>query len=75
MKVYRVELMVINFDELDQEELTSVIENTKYPNRCISPDVMEVEAVDIGEWFDEHPLNYTDKREAEFRRLFPKRES
>ena len=59
MKIYKVELYVIDHDGLGDEEIASVLENTKYPNRCISPDVANVESKDIGEWWDGHPLNRT----------------
>jgi hypothetical protein len=36
MKVYKITLMVIDYDELDDvDEITSVIENARYANRCI----------------------------------------
>lgn len=70
MKVYKVELMIIDFDEVGQDEIKMVIENQKYPNRCISPDVMRIDERDIGKWDDENPLNYDDKKDAEFQRLF-----
>jgi hypothetical protein len=31
-KVYKVELLIIDHDGLGQDEITSVIENTRYPN-------------------------------------------
>ncbi len=70
MKVYRVELMVLDFDEIGSEGIKDEIENTKYGNRCISPEVMGCEERDIGEWSDDHPLNHLDKSDAEYRRLF-----
>ena len=71
MKAYKVEILIIDFDNMSQDDVESVIENTKYPNRCISPDVISIEEADIGEWHDDHPLNRGDKMKAEYARLFP----
>ena len=68
MNVHRVVLMVIDFDEIGAESVKDVIENARFPNRCISPKVMALETRDIGEWTDDHPLNYRDK--DEFNKLF-----
>ena len=70
MKVYKVETMVIDFDEIGEQEIKDVIENTSYPNHCISPEVKKIEWRDIGEWHDDHPLNMNNKANAEYRRLF-----
>ncbi|MES0340717.1 MAG: hypothetical protein ABUK08_00215 [Candidatus Humimicrobiaceae bacterium] len=70
MKVYKIELMVIDHDDIGEKDLKSVLENTRYPNHCISPDVMGIESRDIGEWRDDHPLNILDKRVDEYNHLF-----
>ena len=57
----KVTLCVVDHDDIGPVEIRRVIENQRYPNRCISPNVMEVESRDIGEWHDEHPLNYSEK--------------
>lgn len=71
MKVYKIEIMIIDFDNLGGEEIKDNIENTRYPNHCISPDVMDIKEVDIGEWDDNNPLNNVETHHAEFKRLFP----
>jgi len=70
MKAYKIELLVIDFDGIGEEEIKSVIENAKYPNRCISPDVKSIECADIGEWDDDHPLNSSLTSDEEYNRLF-----
>lgn len=70
MKVYKITLMVIDDDEVGGSAITSVIQNAHYPNRCISPSVVEIEERDIGEWSDDHPLNKHARWRAEFNRLF-----
>lgn len=70
MKLYKIEIMVLDLDEIGEQEIKDVIENTNYPNRCISPEVKKIEVRDIGEWHDEHLMNMTDKADAEYHRLF-----
>lgn len=71
MKVHRLVLMVIDFDDLGSDQVRDVLENARYPNRCIAPAVMEMQTADIGEWSDDHPLNSSKTYVAEFARLFP----
>ena len=52
MKAYKIELFIIDHDECGQDEIKSVIENARYPNRCISPHVAAISACEIGEWDD-----------------------
>ena len=70
MKVYKVTLLIVDHDALGSDDIATTLENARYPNRCISPDVMAIESRDIGEWRDDHPLNYRDKIKSEFERLF-----
>lgn len=69
MKVYRVVLEVQDDDNIGENGITTVLESTKFPNWCISPRVVSMDGVDIGEWRDDHPLNGRHWRE-EFARLF-----
>jgi hypothetical protein len=71
MQAHKVTLLIIDMDELGREEIKEVIENTHYPNRCIDPEVYNIETVEIGEWYDDHPLNQTATANIEWRRLFP----
>jgi hypothetical protein len=52
------------------EEIKDVIENTKYPNYCISPSAISIETRDCGDWDDDHPLNNRQTLNVEFDRLF-----
>jgi hypothetical protein len=69
MKAYKVTLLIVDHDELGEEQMTTSIENVRYPNRCLSPRVMAIESRDIGEWHDDHPLNLPGA-EKEYTRLF-----
>lgn len=68
-KVHRVVLLIVDHDDMGASGVAQVIENARYPNRCVSPDVMEIETVQV-EWSDDHPLNLRDTRMAEYERLF-----
>ena len=70
MKVYKIEMLVIDHGEIGSNEIKGVIENIKYPNWCISPEVKKIEERDIGNWSDYHPLNFDDTSDTEYRRLF-----
>lgn len=67
-KVRCVTLMIVDHDDLGTDDVITVIENTRYPNRCITPRVARIESIDV-EWSDEHPLNQPGWRN-EFFRLF-----
>jgi len=72
MKAYKVELLIIDFDQIGEEEIRYQIEDTKYSNHCISPQVKKIEERDIGEWYDDHPLNSSILADEEYNRLWEK---
>lgn len=69
MKVYKVELLIVDHDGIGMQEVCDVIENESYPNHCIAPRVMAIEARDVV-FTDDHPLNSGSTSRAEFQRLF-----
>ena len=71
MKAYEITLRIIDIDGVGPADIKTILENTKYPNRCISPEVSGYREADIGEWSDDHPLNKRDTAEDEWNRLFP----
>lgn len=70
MKAYKVELLIIDFDEIGEKSIKETIENERYPNYCISPSVMHIHGEDIGEWDDDHPLNKSNTRKNYYNMLF-----
>lgn len=70
MKAYKVELLIIDFDELGEEQLKNEILSANYANDCVSPVVMRMQEREIGEWDEAHPLNKRLTRAAEYERLF-----
>ena len=70
MKVQKIVLSVIDFDGIGIKGVTEAIENARYPNRCISPNVVSAEERDCGEWSDNHPLNNIKTHDDAFMKLF-----
>jgi hypothetical protein len=67
--VYRVTIMVVPDEGTDAAEVVHVIENARYPNRCMSPRVVSIETAEV-EWSDDHPLNLRDMWRDAFAKLF-----
>jgi hypothetical protein len=70
MKAYKIEILVIDFDNLGETGIKQELDNARFPNDCISLDVKSITVKDIGEWTDEHPLNKLATCDAEYHRLF-----
>lgn len=70
MKVYKLEVIVIDHDDVG-DEMKDILENQKYPNWCLSPHVIKMESIDIGEWDDDHPLNNKRLFSSYIRNIFP----
>lgn len=70
MKAYKIEILVIDFDELGESQIKTELENVNFPNDCVSLNIKSITEKDIGEWTDEHPLNKRATCDAEYQRLF-----
>ena len=70
MKAYKVELLIIDHDNIGFGGIKDELENANYGNDCICPKVKLMVEKDIGEWTDDHPLNHRLKCDEEYRRLF-----
>jgi hypothetical protein len=70
-KVHKVILLIVDHDDVGSviKHLVDVIEDVRYPNRCIHPRVMQVETREV-EWTDEHPLNDHAEKYRAFAELF-----
>jgi len=55
MKAYKVELLVLDLNNVGVCEET-LCEDLEY----LFPQVMSIESKEIGEWDDDHPLNFGD---------------
>jgi len=69
MKAMKVEILILDFDNLGEEGVREALENGRYPNRCISPDVKSIKSVEI-DWNDDHPLNKAGTSASAYRDLF-----
>lgn len=70
VNVYKLTVMVIDHDGIGLGDVISVLKNTRYPNHCISPEVMASETRQIDWGDDSHPLNFRDKQGQAFKELF-----
>jgi hypothetical protein len=69
VKVHKIVLCVVDHDDLGAAEVRVVLENTRYPNHCISPRVIAIDTRDV-EWSDDHPLNQQRGALSAFAQLF-----
>lgn len=74
MKAYRMVLLFVDHDGVGPEAARQLIEDARLPNHIIPGTVMSLDEVDVGEWRDDHPLNFRSKMDAEFERLFANKE-
>ncbi len=83
VRVFRLEVMVVDHDEIGEAGIREVFASTKFPNRCIRPHVVSAESREVV-WETEdaqlgqiktHPLNISDPRVwiPAFRELFDRR--
>lgn len=70
MKVYKITLMFIDFDDVGDIGAKQLIENARLPNHISPGHVMALEERDIGEWHDGHPLNFSATMADFFKELF-----
>lgn len=74
MKVYKLELMIIDPDVQTLEDAKGVIEGQRFANHA-HVDVITCREAEIGEWSDDNPLNYPTTIKEEMNRLFPQEEN
>jgi hypothetical protein len=71
VKVHLLQVLVIDHDELGADEVVRTIQNTRYPNHCISPSVVGKPRTTEVSWTDDHPLNHHNTWQQEVAKLFP----
>jgi hypothetical protein len=69
VNVYKVELMVIDFDGVGEEGVKRLIEEARYPNHAIAPKVKKIVIRKV-EWTDDHPLNKKLTSDGAYEDLF-----
>lgn len=70
MTAYRLEVFVLDYDEIGEARICDAIERAHYANDCLHPKVKAVTSANVGVWSDEHPLNKRATADAEYRRVF-----
>lgn len=68
-KVHKIVICVVDHDDLGAAEVKIVLEESRYPNDCISPRVVAIDTLEV-EWSDDHPLNRRGSIAAAVAQLF-----
>ena len=68
-KVHKITLLIVDHDDLGAQEVVTVLENTRYPNRCVMPRIASIETREV-DWDDGHPLNQNASWRKAFAALF-----
>ena len=63
--IYKVELLVVDTEEMGEEQIRCEFENMRF----INAEVKKIESRKV-EWTDEHPLNKSETCEEAYRKLF-----
>lgn len=74
VRVYRMDVLVVDHDRLGPDGARQGLENARFPNDCMSPEVIALEEREV-EWSDDHPLNQRDGWRAAADALFAPVES
>ena len=69
MKAHLLQVLVIDHEALGADEVERILEDTNYPNHCISPNVISSQVADIEKYYVS-PLNFSDQQATEVERLF-----
>lgn len=69
VRVYKMEVMVIDHDKLGADRARSALENARFPNRCMAPKVVALEERTVP-WSDDHALNQRDSWRPAYEVLF-----
>ena len=70
MKVYKLEVLIIDEDVESIKDAIDIIDATRYPNHTYVTAVSCIEA-DV-DWHDDHPLNFGETMKQEMDRIFSK---
>lgn len=68
-KVHQLIVYVVDHDKLGADEVKNVLENARYPNRCIHPVAVALQTREV-EWHDNHPINMTATSRKALEELF-----
>ncbi len=66
MKMHKLEVYVVDFENVGVDDCISEIEQSRYLNYM----VLDAKTADIGEWDDDHKFNTRDTPLEEYRKVF-----
>jgi len=69
-KAHIVTIYVLDLDGLGPDGVEEELENTRYANHCMNPEVLNVKTVDVP-FHDDHPLNSRAKCLTWLKEQFP----
>jgi hypothetical protein len=69
MKIYKIEGIILDQDVETIEDARSVIKSARYANHT-NVEILNIYEADIGEWSDDHPLNYDTTYLSEIKKIF-----
>jgi hypothetical protein len=67
--VHKLEVLIIDHDDVGRAEIKEILEGASYPNDCINPYILNIDTREV-EWADSHPLNFKTTMQQEVERLF-----
>lgn len=70
MKVHRLTVLIIDFDDVGAIGCKDILQETRYPNDCIGPRVLKIETRETKWDGDDHPLNCSATQKMAVRELF-----
>lgn len=71
MKIYKMTVMVVDMDDIGGKQAVVELENGRFGNDCICPQVVDCVEADIpDDEFDQHPINFNATWKAAFDKLF-----
>ena len=62
LEVHKLEVYVYDFDGIGIDNVKRVIEDHRYPNRCLHPEVLGWETRKLYDWNEDHYLNKRENR-------------
>ena len=66
MKAYKLEVLVLDFEESEEDEVKRLIETNEY----LMVNVITSKSKYIDDWNDDHPLNNIYTQEEAFEKMF-----
>ena len=68
-KLHKIQFYLLDYNN-DFRTLEKLENYIQYTIRYGLPEHIHITSTDLGEWYDEHPLNYIDCPESEYEKYF-----